>query len=77
MSDHPWDIRREGRAWGDECWSRYEQAPEKIEVARGKLFFSDEERLTMLALLLENVGADAAVCLGDPAVWRRAIADLE
>ena len=77
MSDQSWDIRREGRAWRDEFWSRYEQAPEKIEVVDGKLFTSDEERLTMLALLLENVGADAAVRLGDPAVWRRAIADLE
>ena len=77
MIDQPWDIRREGRAWRDECWSRYEQAPEKIEMVGGKLFTSDEERLTMLALLLENVGADAAVRLGDPAVWRNAIADLE
>jgi hypothetical protein len=44
---------------------------------RGKFFASDEERLTMLALLLENVGTGAAVRLGDPAVWRKAIADLE
>jgi len=36
----------------------------------------DQERLLMLGLLLENVGVDAAVRLGDPAVWRAAIAEL-
>ena len=30
----------------------------------------------MLGLLLENVGADAAVHLGDPEVWREAVAAL-
>jgi hypothetical protein len=30
----------------------------------------------MLALLLENVGADKAVRLGDPGVWREAIDHL-
>jgi hypothetical protein len=43
----------------------------------GKLFWNAEQRLTMLALLLENVGAAAAVRLGSPDVWRRAIAELE
>jgi hypothetical protein len=28
-------------------------------------------------LLLENVGADAAVRLGEPGVWRAAVAKLE
>jgi hypothetical protein len=27
--------------------------------------------------LLENVGVDAAIRLGDPAVWREAIAELD
>ena len=35
-----------------------------------------EERLQMLGLLLENVGVDAAVRLGDPQVWRDAVAEL-
>ena len=26
-----WDIRREGRAWGNEAMSRYEMTPEKNE----------------------------------------------
>jgi hypothetical protein len=30
----------------------------------------------MLGLLLEGVGADRAVQLGDPEVWRRAVAKL-
>ena len=71
-----WDIRREGHAWRGNALDRYARAPEKIELIDGKLFWSDEERLTMLALLLENVGADAAVRLGDPEVWRAAVAAL-
>jgi hypothetical protein len=71
-----WDIRRESRAWAAEAKSRYELTPEKIEMINGKLLWDDEERLTLLALLLENVGVDAAVKLGDPAVWRAAVARL-
>jgi hypothetical protein len=50
--------------------------PEKIEMVRGKLLSSDEDRSTLLALLLENVGADRVVQLGDPQVWRSAVAKL-
>jgi hypothetical protein len=32
--------------------------------------------VTLLGLLLENVGVDRAVRLGDPKVWRAAVADL-
>jgi hypothetical protein len=71
-----WDIRREGHAWGNEAMSRYEMTPEKTEMIAGRLYWTDEERLTMLALLLENVGADQAVRLGDPAIWRAAVAAL-
>ena len=72
-----WDIRAEGRAWRDEAMDRYALAPEKLEMIGGKLLGGDEERLTLIALLLENIGADAAVRLGDPDVWRTAIAKLE
>ena len=71
MNEVQWDIRAEGRAWpgeGGEALSRYYMTPEKIEMVAGKLFLSDESRLTMLALLLENVGADQAVRIGDPVV---------
>ena len=69
------DIRRKGHAWKDGL-ARFELLPEKLEMIKGKLFWNDEERLTVLALLLENVGVDRAVRLGDPRVWREAIDDL-
>lgn len=72
-----WDIRRKGRAWaGDEALQRLELTPEKFEMNRGRLFWDDEQRLLLLGLLLENVGVDAAVHLGDPNVWRAAVAEL-
>jgi hypothetical protein len=37
------------------------------------MFWTEEQRLNMLALLLENVGMDAAVRLGDPALWKQSI----
>ena len=42
----------------------------------GKIFWDDEQRLRMLGLLLEQLGADAAVQLGDPQVWRDAVAEI-
>lgn len=72
-----WDIRNGGRAWDkDEAWARFILTPEKIEMVRGKLLSYDGDRETLLGLLLENVGADRAVQLGDPEVWRRAVAKL-
>ena len=72
-----WNIRREGRRWtGDEGFERFAHTPEKIEMIDGRLFWDDDQRLIMLGLLLENVGADAAVRLGNPAVWREAVARL-
>jgi hypothetical protein len=72
-----WDIRRTGRAWVDgEAWQRWELTPEKLEMWNGKALFDDNERLLLLGLLLENVGADAAVRLGRPEVWREAVASL-
>lgn len=72
-----WDIRREGRAWqGDEAWARWQLTPEKFEMWEGKAFFDENARRLLLGLLLENVGADVAVRLGDPSVWRQAVADL-
>jgi hypothetical protein len=69
------NIQRQGRKWSRaEVEQKYHQlCPEKIELIEGKMFWSDEERLNMLALLLENVGMDAAVQLGDPALWKQAI----
>jgi hypothetical protein len=72
-----WDIRREGRAWGGaEGYQRFTLTPEKFELIGGKLFWSEEDRVNLLGLLLENVGADRAVRLGDPRVWMEAVEGL-
>jgi hypothetical protein len=77
MVNREWDIRREGRTWkGDEAFTRSRLAPGKVEMIEGKLFCTDEQRLTVMALLLENLGVDQVVRLGDPAVWRAAVAEL-
>jgi hypothetical protein len=69
------DIQRQGRKWGRaEIEQKYQKlCPEKIELIEGRMFWTDEQRLNMLALLLENIGMDAAVSLGDPALWKQAI----
>jgi hypothetical protein len=73
-----WDIRLEGRAWsGEEARARWELTPEKFEMYEGKLFWSDEQRIDLLGLLLENIGAREVVRLGDPAVWHEAVRRLE
>ena len=78
MSNADWNIRREGRAWtADEALPRLRLFPARAEMIDGKLFWSDEERLTALGLLLENVGIDEAVKLGDPELWREALAKLQ
>jgi len=77
MTKPNWDIRNEGRAWAKgEAWDRFILKPEKIEMVYGKLLWSDEDRELLLGLLLENVGADRAVQLGDPEVWRQAVEKL-
>lgn len=69
-----WDIRREGRAWDHaEKWDRWNRLPEKFEVDEGKLFFEDDQRINLLGALLENVGADRAVQLGQIRVWAEAV----
>jgi hypothetical protein len=72
-----WNIQREGQTWnGGEARSRYELCPEKLEMIEGKLLWCEEDRLMLLGLLLENVGVDKAVRLGEPNVWREAVARL-
>ncbi len=79
MEDSDWDIRLEGRAWvGGEAHPRIDLLKvRKIEMFDGRLQWNEEERATLLAMLLENVGAERAVQLGDPEVWRAAVAKLE
>jgi len=71
------DIRNEGRAWGKgEALERFVLTPEKTELVRGRLLDHAKDRETLLGLLLENLGADRVVQLGDPEVWRAAVAKL-
>ena len=78
MEKIKWDIRREGHKWnGEESFQKFNLTPEKLEMHRGKLYWSDEERITMLALLLENVGIDEALKLGDIKIWQEAISDQQ
>jgi hypothetical protein len=73
-----WEIHNEGRSWrSGEAMERFFLRPEKLEMVRGKLLDTDEDRETLLGLLLENVGADRAIRLGDPDVWRAAVRKLD
>ncbi|HEY7234560.1 MAG TPA: hypothetical protein VH539_10450 [Gemmatimonadaceae bacterium] len=77
VKDSDWRIHREGRAWkGEEASQRWELTPEKLEMIEGRILWDDDERVKLLGLLLENLGADRAVRLGDPAVWRAAVEAL-
>jgi hypothetical protein len=72
-----WKIEREGREWkGEEFNKRIYQAPETIEYVGG-IFVNERQRLTVLAMLLENLGIDKAVQLGNLEDWEAAIAELE
>lgn len=68
-----WNFGPEGQTIDLE---RYELAPGKIELMWGKLFWTDEQRLVMAGLLVENLGVDAVVKLGDPEVWKAAVARI-
>ncbi len=74
-----WDIRREGRAWtAEEFIARADRLVElKLEISKGKLFWSDETRRLILGMLLENVGMDEVVKLGDLSRWKEAIVAAE
>jgi hypothetical protein len=72
-----WKIEREGREWkGEEFDKRTYQAPEKVEYVGG-IFIDERQRLTVLAMLLENLGIDQAVQLGKLEDWKAAIAEVE
>lgn len=75
------DIQREGRQWtSGEIESKWRQAhatiPEKLELIEGKVFLGDEQRITMLGWMLEQLGADVAVRMGEPEVWREAVEEM-
>jgi len=59
----------------DEFWQRYDHfnMPEKFEAIHGKLFWSDEQRLHVLAMLLEAVGLKRALGLCHPEAVQAAL----
>ena len=72
------NIQRQGRAWSaSEALVRIDIFPAKAEMIDGKFFWSEDDRLVALALLLENVGIDKAVRLGNPKLWKNAISELD
>jgi len=70
-----WDIRRHGQPITLEQYHSLPEAP--LELIAGHLHGRQEYRVTLLGALLQNVGIDAAVGLGDFAVWKEAIAARE
>jgi hypothetical protein len=78
IPDVTWNIQREGRAWtGEELRTKPYLGPDKMELIEGKLFWDDEQRLFVVAMMLENLGVDKVIRLGDPKVWREALDALE
>ena len=74
MSEIRWDIRREPRAWSrDEMEVRWPLTPEHFEAFDGKMFYDDEQRMHLLAMLLENIGIDAVLRLAPAERWREAL----
>ncbi|NWH06329.1 hypothetical protein [Desulfobacter latus] len=80
MADIEWNIQRKGREWvGDEIRNRINTIPDntRIESYEGKLFWNEKDRITLLGLLLENVGIDKAVQLGNLSLWKEALDAIE
>ena len=74
FGESPWDVDLEGRPWTvDEWHARGDALPEKFELIEGRLFWSREERLALLAALLENVGLVEAVRLAPKDRWLAAL----
>ncbi|MDB3935680.1 hypothetical protein N9383_03035 [Granulosicoccus sp.] len=48
----------------------------KMELIDGKIYVEPDRR-PFLEFVLENLGVDMAVSIGDPQVWRDAVARLD
>ena len=74
FGESPLDVGLEGRRWTvDEWHARGAALPEKFELIEGRMFWSQEERLALLAALLENVGLVEAVRLAPKERWLAAL----
>lgn len=68
------DVRQKAREWTeDEFDARLDAMPEKIECSGG-IFVSDEQRMTVLGMLLENLGMERAVRFGRLEDWEAVVA---
>ena len=77
MEPQDWDVRRTGRRWTrEEFDDRLYRAPEKVEFVSG-IFDGDRQRLTVLGMLLENLGIDTVVQFGRLDDWKAAVAERE
>ena len=76
--DITWKISAEPASLTrDEFWARYHHLhmPEKFEAMGGKLFWDDEQRLHVLAMLLEALGLRRALTLCPPEAVRAGLAN--
>lgn len=64
---------------GQEFRARYNHRnmPEKFEAIHGKLFWSDEQRLHVLAMLLEAVGLKRTLSLCPPEALRAVLTEFK
>ena len=75
MSKPPWELRRDPQLITVEQYLSLPLVP--MELVNGYLYATREWRLAVLTGLLRNVGLDAAVRIGDPAVWIEAVEALK
>lgn len=69
-----WHLSRQSRSWSaDEMASKMDLLPAKLEAIGGKVCLNVEQRLMLLAALLENLGTDVVVGLGDLQTWRASV----
>lgn len=72
----PLTIGRTGRAWNpEEQARRRDQLPPgvSIEIHDGKLLATDPDRRLLAGMLLENLGIDEVIRLGNPETWLEAL----
>lgn len=71
---YPRPIGLEGARWTvDEWYALSPVLPEKFELIEGKLFWTERERVGMLAAMLEQLGLVAAVRLAPKELWLEAL----
>lgn len=71
---YPRPIGLEGQRWTVDEWDALgHMLPEKFELIDGKLFWSERERVGMLAAMLEQMGLVAAVRLAPKELWLEAL----